>query len=343
MCSDGYICLLNLMEGRGCFTIDLAYENNLQKISIAVTADTDMMDKETIVKESSVNVVFAVDDAYTEPFLISILSTLCNTDLDVRFYIISTQGKANLDKTVKILEALGISCTIKTKTDVDVYYAKMFGVREGYTLPAHYYRLFAPDLFPEVQRALYLDSDLVVRADVGLMWSIDLNGYILAAVADPCFLGADEAEFRAAYGGRYFNSGVLLLDFRLWRTENVTSKVFGWIVKYNETDQLGIWRQCWEQSPLNMVLKGKWLDLSPTWNFTIRTLPDYALSYGLTAAEFSLISADPGIFHFLDIQKPWRPEFAHLNRFFDEYHRYRRMIQRFDTWPTVPVTARLGA
>ena len=344
--SDGlYLCA----EPDGRVTLSRQQSGLWERFSLKMppvaAATEDTKKKEATAVEGPVNIIFAVDDKYTEPFLVAILSVLCNTDLDIKFYIISTQNKNNLDKTLRILGASGISYTIKTKADVDAYYAKTFAARaeDEMVFPPHYYRLFAPDLFPDIQRALYLDSDLIVRADIGLVWDTDLDGHILAAVADPYFLGFEEAELRAVYGGRYFNSGVLLLDFSLWRAENLATEVFGWIIKYDATDQKGLWLQCWDQSPLNMALKGRWLSLSPTWNFSIMTRPDHALSYDLTAAQYDFISLDPGIFHFLGPAKPWLPKFACFNRFFAEYHRYRRMIQRLEARSTAPVAARLNS
>lgn len=52
-----------------------------------------------------------------------------------------------------------------------------------------YFRLLAPSLLPSVRKAVYLDSDLVVLADIAELWDMDVEGYLLGATRDADKIG----------------------------------------------------------------------------------------------------------------------------------------------------------
>ena len=91
---------------------------------------------------------------------------------------------------------------------------------------AGFYRCLVLDLFPrEIDRMIYLDSDIVVNLDINEMWQIDLKGRPLAAMpqtppdAEPANF---QRNFAVCKSGiidphDYFNSGVLMMDLNWLR------------------------------------------------------------------------------------------------------------------------------
>jgi hypothetical protein len=80
-----------------------------------------------------------------------------------------------------------------------------------------WYRIFLPDLLPEVGRALYLDVDTIVLRSLSPLWALDLRDHYVAAVTnvpERHMLGHAE-ELGGAGPGDYFNSGVLLMNLEL--------------------------------------------------------------------------------------------------------------------------------
>jgi lipopolysaccharide biosynthesis glycosyltransferase len=77
---------------------------------------------------------------------------------------------------------------------------------------ANYFRLLAPRILPaNIQKILYLDSDIIVRRSLRDLWSTDLSDHALAAVEDSfCVPGAGYVELPS--GAKYFNAGVLLVN-----------------------------------------------------------------------------------------------------------------------------------
>ena len=52
--------------------------------------------------------------------------------------------------------------------------AERFPLRDYYSKTT-YYRLFIPDLFPEYRKALYIDSDTIVRDDLSGLYATELT------------------------------------------------------------------------------------------------------------------------------------------------------------------------
>ena len=86
-----------------------------------------------------------------------------------------------------------------------------------------YYRIFIPWLLPEmVDRALWLDSDIIVSGDIADFYNLDLNGHCIAACEDGRYIntrtrGQDNNRLGLDDSHRYFNSGVLLMNLDLIR------------------------------------------------------------------------------------------------------------------------------
>lgn len=81
-----------------------------------------------------------------------------------------------------------------------------------------YYRILIPWLLPpEMDRVLWLDSDIIICGDISSFYHMDLNGHCLAACEDERYIsaktrGRDNDRLGIDRSHRYFNSGVLLMD-----------------------------------------------------------------------------------------------------------------------------------
>ena len=76
---------------------------------------------------------------------------------------------------------------------------------------AAFFRYFIPQFVKE-DKALYLDSDIIVRSNIDELFLEDITDYPLAAVAD-------------ALVPSTFNSGVMLINVALWKQENATERL----------------------------------------------------------------------------------------------------------------------
>src|SRR5271166_3713344 len=117
---------------------------------------------------------------------------------------------------------------------------------------AVYYRLLAPRLLPcDINKILYLDSDIIVRRSLNPLWDTDITDRALAAVSDY----DDSARKALGFppGTKYFNSGVLLINLRFWRQNNVPTQAISFIKNNPERVQY------WDQDALNAILVHQWV------------------------------------------------------------------------------------
>ncbi|SDJ56650.1 Lipopolysaccharide biosynthesis protein, LPS:glycosyltransferase [Pedobacter sp. ok626] len=172
-----------------------------------------------------------------------------------------------------------------------------------------YMRVFSPYVVdPEVSRLIYLDVDTIVQDDISKLWNIDLGNYTVAAAQDvgktvDCEWGGikNYKDLGLTADTKYFNSGVLVINPKKWREEDLSNQVITALSTYKEYVQLA------DQYGLNVVLANKWQMLDPKWNW-------FAFQE----------DKNPSLVHFLDI----KPIFTSYNSqavYRDEFYRYLSM------------------
>ena len=148
-----------------------------------------------------------------------------------------------------------------------------------------YARYFIPE-YVKADRALYLDCDLVVTQNLDHLFDLDLEDYYIAAV-------------RATFGlGIGFNSGVMLLNNKRWREENIPQQLVELTDREIERVLEG------DQSILNMLFKEQYLELEDSYNFQIG-FDMGAAQYGHDFVFDIPLSPLPAIVHYISALKPW--------------------------------------
>jgi lipopolysaccharide biosynthesis glycosyltransferase len=161
-------------------------------------------------------------------------------------------------------------------------------------------RIFIPYMIDqETDKVIYIDVDTIVQDDISRLWNIDLGDYTIGAVQDyaktvDCRWAGipNYKQLGLAGDTKYFNSGVLLINPKKWRQQDITNEVISVLGKYREhvvmPDQYG----------LNVVFANKWKELDPKWNWFVNQENDH-----------------PWLIHFVEI----KPIFVSYK--FDQYYR----------------------
>lgn len=133
-----------------------------------------------------------------------------------------------------------------------------------------YMRLLIPYLLDQsIDKVLYLDVDMMVFKSISHLFETPMHSNIIAAVKDQQVL-----NFGNSWGGvrnyqslglradlPYFNTGLILIDMKKWRSFDVTNKV---IVCINQNKRYANYP---DQYGLNVVLADNWTQLNPKWNY----------------------------------------------------------------------------
>ena len=172
---------------------------------------------------------------------------------------------------------------------------------------ATFFRYFIPDLIGD-DKVLYLDSDIVVTGDLSAIFDIDLGDYYVAAAIDPIV--------KAFRGEEKFNAGVMVINNKRWREENMTKKLLDLSDKYIDNVQDS------DQGILNMAFEGnvKWMD-GDIFNFQA----GYGFALAVEGMKNDLISPEvtPLIIHYTTENKPWIGNNKVIFR--EEFWKYRCM------------------
>ncbi|MDO5379525.1 MAG: glycosyltransferase family 8 protein [Acidaminococcaceae bacterium] len=170
-----------------------------------------------------------------------------------------------------------------------------FVVPPGHITQAMYYRYLFADMLPEtVTRLIYMDADIICKGDILPLWQLDLQGKVLAAARD---YGENRSCDRIGLkNGRYFNSGVLLMDLKQWRQQKLTQKLFQWL------EQVGGTKILWgDQDALNGVIDGEFTELPKKYNGIV--INNTTLNENLELV----------IVHYIDYVKPWHIYYVDSN------------------------------
>lgn len=193
---------------------------------------------------------------------------------------------------------------------------------------AAYLRIMAPDLLAaDYRRMLYLDADVFYqRGDLHRLLELDLAGRPVGAVRDmiqlrkPDRVPGDFVPFGLPFG-KYFNSGVLLIDVSTWNAQGITAKALDFAA------QNALKLLAHDQTALNVTLRGNWAELSLVWNY------EYSHQTMYFAGSF-----DVCFFHFIGRRKPFNHRYGGFPRRFTE--EYRQFFD--DHMPQLKGTAQNG-
>lgn len=259
------------------------------------------------------DVVFCCDESYVEHLSVAIVSLYANAKEKARLrcWVLSTGFSSIAQHKV---EAVGS----RFETDirfVTIDKSLLSGAPvTGHLSIATYYRILIPAVLPEtVRKVLYLDCDLVVEADVGPLFEVEMGSYCVGAIINPGFGRWDQLGIKQNSG--YFNAGVLLIDLPRWKTERVSQRVLDYI-KSNADNLIAH-----DQDALNAVLAGAWVRLDPRWNQQSSFVQKGRQEFGLTTLQWKTVLRAPYIIHYSSSSKPWHYRNDHpMGR---RYHKYR--------------------
>ena len=243
--------------------------------------------------QSDVQLFFSCDDAYV-PFLAVTLESLrANCDRSRRYFLHILHTGLSAENIARLTEAFhGGIFTVEfhdISTTVEAFSARLH-TRDYYSRTT-YYRLFIPDLFPMLDRALYLDSDLIVRGDIAQLYDTELGDHLAAAIPD-AFVNREEnlrlyATNRVGLESSkvYFNAGVLLMNLRAMREYGFQQVFLSLLdaVKFNIAQ---------DQDYLNVICRNRTVLLGKEWN----TMP------------FDAESSETKLVHFNLDNKPWHKD-----------------------------------
>lgn len=253
----------------------------------------------------NIPIFFSCDDNYV-PFLgVAITSLICNTSErnNYSIYVLHSGLKNENMKRIKALETQNASIEFVDVSDKLEVYGRKLNLRDYYTV-AIYFRLFIPNMFPQLDKAIYLDADMVILEDVAKLYDIDLHDNLLGGVSDAIIASRKEFRDYAELGcgiypyTRYFNSGMMLMNLDAMREFDLEGKFEFLFNTY------GFETVCPDQDYLNVICKDRVLYLDEGWD---------------KMAIDGNYKGRPMIVHYNNFAKPWQQNGINYSGYFWQY------------------------
>ena len=241
-------------------------------------------------------IVLGADSGYRDKIETTIKS-VCAHNRNVKFYIFNDDMPSEwfqlMTKRLKPLSSEIVNVKISSHS------LKNYHLPLSHLSYAAFFRYFIPQ-FVEENRAIYLDSDVIVRGSLDALFLEDLGDFPMAAVEDD--LTSDS-----------FNSGVMLIDVDAWRAEGVTEQLFELTNQFHESS-FG------DQGILNILFQKRWKKLPQKYNFMVG-MDTVARNYQIASwyQDSLVVEKEAKIIHYTG-EKPWYG--INLNRFRNEWWFY---------------------
>ena len=253
---------------------------------------------------NSINLVFICDENYVVPTIVAITSIYKNKNAETRYSI-----------NILAVEITESSKNIFYTLNRDKFYINIIEVdnveqHQSYVLenlhvsPAAIYKFNIPNYFPDLEKILYLDGDILVQKDLSILYNIDISDVYAGVIKDmkPMQYNPPQVTKLKVNHTAYFNSGVMLLNLKKMRKDNIVEKLF----QYRKN---GI-NFFMDQDALNVVFKEQVLYLSLMYNMmtsviSFFTFEEIAQYYSLAIENEANIYSQATILHLCTKYKPW--------------------------------------
>lgn len=269
-------------------------------------------------------VVYITDDNYAMPTAVSVTSLYYSKEeterYDYHVYIICDKVSPDNLKRLKSLSKKDLEVTIIEENGTRFSGITAAGVEHVSSTALHKFEL--PNIFSQYDKILYLDGDTLVTKDLFELFETDIEGRYAAVVKDyranqynPSQLAKLKIDHKHGF---YWNSGMMLLNLRKLREDNITEKLF-------EYRANGI-NFFMDQDALNVVLEENVKYVSLYYN-AMSSVLEYIDSaavaeyYNINEYEnFTQAISWAAVLHLTGQYKPWEHLVPFLSDVYSFYH-----------------------
>ncbi len=297
--------------------------------------------------KSPIAVAFSINDGYLNPFLVALVSIFTHAEMDTVYAIHVVNYKLSLtarQKTQALVDKWHPQSSLIFLDVSDEQWEKIPLV--GTWVKEANYRLFLPELLPNLNTIIYLDGDILAQSDLSRLYELNLNDKAFAGVRDEFWGGSMRAQQRLHYFSQgegamtqsymthsaYCNSGVLVINLAFFREYNFTSRAIALLNKYKyipgmlpDQDVLNYLATCDGQDNIYF------LPATFNWNLAAASLSPTATEYermswaGLVQRRNEWVTdktllalTEPQILHFSG-KPPWEEVSIQRRAFYQSY------------------------
>ena len=241
-------------------------------------------------------IFFAVDDAFVKYTVVALHSIINNASTDYKYDVKILNTTITDEMKERVYELQNENFTVSF-TDVSDYlkdFNKRLPLRHYYSKTT-YFRFFIAEMFPEYDKAIYIDSDTIVLGDISQLYLTDIgDSYVGAcheqAMAQFDIYGTYCEEVVGVSRHNFFNAGLMLINCKEFRENKVLDKFIYHLGEYE-------FIVTQDEDYLNLICKDHVYWLDQKWNTELTDGLEYPYDYSTAY-----------MLHFIMVNKPWHYE-----------------------------------
>ena len=245
-------------------------------------------------------VFYACDDNFVKYTVVSLQSMKEHASRDQKYciHVLHTNISKEMQDVMYAMQDEQFQIRFDDVTDYLKSISDKLPLRDYYSKTT-YFRLF-----PEYEKAIYIDSDTVVLGDIADLYAYDLGDNYVGAAREQAMVQTD------VYGtyvekvlgidrNTYFNAGLLVINCEQFRKQRVLDQFIELLHVYNFVVTQ-------DEDYLNLICKGQVFWLPQQWNTEVFGNIDYP--------EESIC-----VLHYIMVSKPWHYKDCRMGAYFWEY------------------------
>lgn len=252
-------------------------------------------------------IFYACDDHFVKYMIVSLHSMMrhASKDYQYRVHVLHTNISPDMQEQMHALANDTFQICFEDVGDYLSTISAQLPLRHYYTKTT-YYRLFLAEMFPQYDKAIYIDSDTIVQGDISKLYETDLGDRLVGACHEQAM---EQVDVYGTYAERvvgisrhqFFNAGLLLIPTDKWREKHIFGRFLSLLGEYNFVVTQ-------DEDYLNLLCKDHVFWLDQKWNTAV--LADFSYPYPVEEAY---------ILHYIMVNKPWHYENCRCADIFWQY------------------------
>ncbi len=258
-------------------------------------------------------VFYACDDNFVKYTIVSMHSMMANAskEYQYRIHILNTDIREDMKQLAYEMQNENFEIQFDDVTDYLRSINDKLPLRDYYSKTT-YYRMFIAEMYPEYEKAIYIDSDTIVLGDISGLYEHDLGDCFVGAARDQVMIQIENyGDYAEKVLGidrdKNFNAGLLLINCKQFRENFVLDQFIELLHQYNFVVTQ-------DEDYLNLICKNHVLWLDQKWNSEV---------FGEIITPFEEIQ----ILHYIMVSKPWHYEDCRLGEVFWKYAKETKVYE----------------
>lgn len=250
-------------------------------------------------------IFFACDNNFVKYTVVSVKSIMENASKDERYiiYILNTDIREDMQQKIKAMSNDNFEIRFENVMSYLESVSEKLPIRDYYSKTT-YYRMFIAEMFPQYDKAIYIDSDTVVLGDIAELYHHELGDCYVGAAHEQVMIQVDTygryvEEVMGIDRNNYFNAGLLLINCEQFRQNKILEKFVKLLGEYTFVVTQ-------DEDYLNVLCHNKVCFIEQQWNTEV--FCDIAYD----ESEFKML-------HYIMTSKPWHYEDCRFGEYFWKY------------------------